>query len=334
VSPPLSRAAAEELLAAVALHATSDDEAAAVEALAAADPELAAALGRLRRAAARLASLEERAPAPHLREAVLATAWARRQPATPAGLYREVVADMDDLLGSLTPADWAHPTVYDWTVADMVAHLAATEVLIADLLDGRRDAARLDDLLSATAAARASGRTPAEHLERWRGATALVAGHPDVQPGAPRRQLAFAFSEMSVRSMILSRSFEIHTHACDIRRALGRPLAFPSPGHYRLMAEMSVRTWPAALALGGRSRPGAAARIVLTGDGGGEWTIPLHPGEPPTEPVVTLTLDAVEFCLLAADRLRPGDLHVAVEPPEATPIADDLLAVATAFASE
>jgi len=74
--------------------------------------------------------------------------------------------------------------------------------------------------------------------------------------------------------------------------------------------------------------------VVLTGAGGGEWTIPLHPGETPGEPDVTLTADVVEFCFLAADRRQPGDLEVAVEPPDARPLADDLLAVAAAFANE
>ena len=331
---PLSRPDAEALLAAVALHATSDDEAARVEEAVAADAELAADLERLRQAAAHLAALEERRPDPGLREVVLATARARREPATPLSLYREVAADLDGLLATIDDDGWARPTVFGWTCAELLAHLAASEAVIADLLEGRRPSATIDELLAATADARARAISPEVLRAEWRAAADRVIAHADAQPGAARRKVAFGYAEVSVVTMLLTRSLEVHVHACDLRGSLGRPLVFPSPGNYRLMTELGIRAWPLALALGGRSHPGRAARIVLTGAGGGEWTIPLHPGEIPGEPDVTLTADVIEFCFLASDRRRPADVEVAVEPPEARPLVDDLLAVAAAFANE
>ncbi len=331
---PLSRPEVRDLLAAVALHATSDEEAARVEEAAAADVELAAELDRLRHAAAHLASLEEREPDPGLRAAVLAAARTRREPPNPRSLYREVTADLDELFGSISGDDWARPTVFGWTLVELLAHLAASEALIADLLDGRRPATMIDDLLTATVTTRARAAPPEVLRAEWRAAAERVAAHPDVQPGAARRRVAFGYAEVSLVTMLLTRSLEVHIHACDLREALGRPLVFPRPGNYRLMTELGIRAWPLALALGGRSHPGRSARILLTGPGGGEWTIPLHPGEIPGEPDLTLTADVVEFCFLASDRRRPEDVAVAVEPPEARPLVDDLLAVAAAFANE
>jgi uncharacterized protein (TIGR03083 family) len=330
----LSRAEAEALLAAVALHATSDDETSRVEELAAADTELSSELERLRQAAAHLALLEERAPDPRLRATVLATARERREPPTPSSLFREVTADLDALLGSLSGTDWAAPTVFGWTLHDLVAHLAASETLIADLLEGRRDAVMLDDLLAATRANRSRGATPEMLLAEWRAAAAVIRDHPDIQPGAGRRRFTYGYTEVSMTTMVVTRSLELHVHACDVRWALDRPLVFPQPGNYRLMTALGIRAWPLALAVGERSHPGRSARVVLTGAGGGEWIVPLHPGEIPGEPDVTLTADVVDFCFLASDRRRPGDIAVVVEPPEARPLVDDLLAVAATFSNE
>jgi uncharacterized protein (TIGR03083 family) len=330
----LSRAEVVELLAAVALHATSDEEAVQVEELVAGDPELSAELDRLRRAASRLASLEERSPDPRLRDSVLATARSRRAPATPTSLYREVVADVGALIGTLAGADWEQPTVHDWALLDLVAHLAASEELIADLLEGHRDAVTIDDLLTATAEARARGDAPEVVVAEYRSAAERVLAHPDTQPDAPRRRVAYGYTEVSVATMLVTRALEVHVHACDIRWALDRPLVFPSPGSYRLMTELGIRVWPLALALGGRSHSGKAARLVLEGVGGGEWTIPLHPGETPGEPDVTIIADVVDFCFLAADRRRPDEIAVVVDPPEARALVDDLLAVASTFANE
>ena len=46
------------------------------------------------------------------------------------------------------------------------------------------------------------------------------------------------------------------------------------------MSELASRILPVALALRGAERPGKTARLVLTGDGGGDWLVPLDGGAP------------------------------------------------------
>ena len=45
----------------------------------------------------------------------------------------------------------------------------------------------------------------------------------------------------------------------------------PDPQHLALMSDLAGRTLSMALGLVQRTRDGKTARLVLTGDGGGEW---------------------------------------------------------------
>jgi hypothetical protein len=51
-------------------------------------------------------------------------------------------------------------------------------------------------------------------------------------------------------------------------------------------------------------------RLVLTGPGGGTWTLPLGGAE--RDVTVEMTLDVVEFCLLMADRVEPRSVDVMI----------------------
>lgn len=73
---------------------------------------------------------------------------------------------------------------------------------------------------------------------------------------------------------------------------------------------------------------------MLTGRGGGVWNQPLRlAAEPtePTEPAVTIVIDAVEFCRMAAQRIAPGDVATDIEGP--TDLAIDVLRGASVFAA-
>ncbi len=60
----------------------------------------------------------------------------------------------------------------------------------------------------------------------------------------------------------------------------------------------------------------STARLVLTGEGGGSWTVPCGPDEivhlsdVPALPDVTVTADVVEWCLMVGERVdaRPPRL--------------------------
>jgi hypothetical protein len=142
---------------------------------------------------------------------------------------------------------------------------------------------------------------------------------------------------MSRQSALTSRAFETWTHEDDVRRALGRPLLIPPPEHLHLMADVSTRSVPLALAAIGRARPGKKAVIELTGDGGGVWTVPLQMGV--ERPIVgrddvadvVVRMDVVDWCRLASERL---DASAAVfEASGEVELVDDVFAAAPAFAT-
>ena len=74
------------------------------------------------------------------------------------------------------------------------------------------------------------------------------------------------------------------------------------------MSDLAGRILPLALAVAGRTRDDMTARLVLTGDGGGEWLVAMGGGAAGATPDVTVTADVVEWCRLVGDRIAPADL--------------------------
>ena len=137
---------------------------------------------------------------------------------------------------------------------------------------------------------------------------------------------------MSPSDALTARAFENWVHRDDLR-SVRRAAADPPPAReLRLMATLAMHTLPAGLAATGRVRSGRSARVVLTGAGGGTWHLPLDPTEDAVgEPDLTLTTSALDWCLLAGERLDPHDLPFTVEGDRE--LADDLVAAAPAFAT-
>ena len=99
------------------------------------------------------------------------------------------------------------------------------------------------------------------------------------------------------------------------------------------MANLSMRTLPFALLVSDRAHPGKVARVVLTGSGGGEWQLSMGGQAAPegARPDVTLTTNIVDWCLVAGERLEPGELAYTVDGD--VDLAADLVAVAPTFAT-
>jgi uncharacterized protein (TIGR03083 family) len=224
------------------------------------------------------------------------------------------------------------PTFNGLTVLELVIHMAAMESAVA-LAIGRATAPEVteDDVDRRTAEfverfrarplvdARAVWRTSVDAVAEWAGE-------------APADASVHVFGLLFRRNSILvARSFETWTHADDIRAALGRPSEPPPPDMIERMAELSVTTMPASLEVSGRAHLGKTARVVLTGDGGGDWVIPLGFSEMSATPDVVLTADVVDWCRCAAERLDPEALPREIEGDAA--LADDLAAASSAFAT-
>ncbi|MGZ4678178.1 MAG: maleylpyruvate isomerase family mycothiol-dependent enzyme [Acidimicrobiia bacterium] len=315
-----------DLLGAYALDAVDDDEATAVEALMAADADTAAEVHRLRGVAAWIGATEALEPPGDLRAQML-------ERATPVPdelrVYRMAVARHEELLDSVPEDALNRPTANGLDVGDLVVHLAAMESAVAETIgleqsvtDETDVEARTERYVEAIGAdplgtGRAAWRAAAEALDAW----AAAGGE---QGGVP--WLGFTVSR---RTLLATRAFEIWTHDDDIRDVLGRDRVVPGAAELGLMSDVAVGILPVCLAAVGE-RPAAAARVVLTGEGGGEWTVALDGGTYP-EPAVTITMDVVDYCRVVAERLPPDDCGATFAGDEA--LGRKVLACASALAT-
>ncbi|MGW4797774.1 maleylpyruvate isomerase family mycothiol-dependent enzyme, partial [Nonomuraea sp. NPDC004297] len=250
---------------------------------------------------------------PALRAAVLSTARRRRSPAvagvaTVAAPYAEQVALMDDLLAELSAPQWEAPIARHGTVRGLVEHLAANDATVATLV-GVRGA-------GAAPAHRRWREQAGSLLERMSAGTEALLGVEVALAGAgpvPARA--------PLRQAMIQRTFETWTHADDIRAATDRSRRAPRPEHVHLIAGFGLAMLPRAMK---GPRRDVSATVVLTGPGGGTWTIPLSPAS--DHVAVLVSADAVEFCRLLADRWPRGAFPYAAEGDPA--LARDLIRAA------
>jgi uncharacterized protein (TIGR03083 family) len=314
------------LLGAYALDALDAEEAAAVEALIADDAGADRELHRLRGAAAWIGATEALAPPRDLRSQLLDRAV---PVAEDLRVYRMAVARHAALLDTLTDDDLDAPTTNGLSVGELVVHLASMESAVAEtvgfeqaLTDERDVAMRTRHYLEAfgadpLGAGRAEWRTAAAALDDWAAAGGTDGGVP------------WAGITVGRRTLLTTRAFELWTHDDDIRDALGRDPSTPAPAELGVMADVAVQILPFCLTVSG-STAAASARIVLTGDGGGDWTVSLD-GDDHGRPAVTITMDVVDYCRVVAERLDPTDAAVSVTG-DAT-LGRTVLACASALAT-
>jgi uncharacterized protein (TIGR03083 family) len=262
-------------------------------------------------------------PPEGLRGQVLAGALGRRPAAVKvpgyAASYAAQVSVLDAFLAEFDEADWRSTVIFDWNVQDVLAHLAATDGL---LLEQVRGTGEDSDVASRTEALITSqrGRDPGGTRAMWRRQADELCG---LLSGAGTGQVRFFGQSMRLSSAVVARAFETWVHSDDIGRAVGRGMPAPLPRHLHAMADLGVRSLPAALMLAGeRVDP---ARVVLTGAGGGVWTLSEE-----APPVVTVELDVLEFCFLAADRRGPDEVSARIDGDDR--YGRRVLEVASAFA--
>ena len=240
------------------------------------------------------------APPPGLREAMLSKARLRRSPAETAVAavavpYAQQVALMDELLGELSVAQWEAPLDRHGTVRGLVEHLAANDARVAAFLG-----------VSAGAGLPIHRRWREQAgslLERVSGSTGLLLGVEVELAGTGTRP-----ARGPLRFAMIQRTFETWTHADDIRTVTARSSAPPADEHVRMIAEFGLAMLPKAVK---GPRRDVAATVVLTGAGGGTWTVPLSPT--PDRVAVLVSADAVHFCKLLANRWPPGSFPYAAE---------------------
>ncbi|MEO3869125.1 maleylpyruvate isomerase family mycothiol-dependent enzyme [Nonomuraea sp. B12E4] len=275
-------------------------------------------------------------PAHSLRPQLLAGARARRRPAAPTAAWAQPyagrVAAMDALLASAVDGDWSRIIVEGWTLQELVAHLAAKDGLLAasvgaPVLGPPLGAA---DSMGRTREVQAyeRGRSPEQTRRDWRAqADALCRHLAELDPATPA---GLDGMETAIGDHILARGLETWVHTSDAAHTAQISLPDPIPEHIRPTADLCARLLPWTMLFSGLDGAGRTVHLTLTGEGGGEWTLPLGVEETvPGTPDVHITADVVKFCFLLGGRGDPLDFPADVTGDH--DLARDILTTAPTF---
>ncbi|MEV0613212.1 maleylpyruvate isomerase family mycothiol-dependent enzyme [Nonomuraea sp. NPDC050404] len=279
---------------------------------------------------------DQEVPAHSLRPQLLAGARARRRPAAPTAGWAEPyagrVAAMDALLASAVDDDWSRTIVEGWTLQELVAHLAASDGLLAASVGapvlGPPIAA--PDTLSRTSDVQAyeRARNPEQTRRDWRAqADALCRHLAELPPSTPATLHGM---ELVITDHILARGLETWVHTVDAAQTAGLRLPRPIVEHLHPMADFCARLLPWTMLFGGLDGSGRTVALTLTGEGGGDWRVALGVADAePGEPDVHITADVMTFCFLLGGRGDPDNFPGELEGDLA--LARDVLTTAPAL---
>jgi uncharacterized protein (TIGR03083 family) len=318
----------EDLIGAYALDACEPDEVAALDAYVAAHPEVAPEIERLRAAAAALGSAGAVQPPPDLRGRMLHVAAERVIPAAPKDALQAETDRFDALLDSLAEDDLDTITHNGLSIRELVTHLEAIDRAFVDAAEtGTHRFIGADEVAEITGAAlperaEESFATTVTRFRRTRADLIALGDRID-----PAQRIA---GYRSTDTLVI-RAFETWTHHDDIRGALGRDEALASPAVMRTMAELAMQSLPLAMVVRRTPRPDRTARFVLSGPGGGEWTVPCGPTATPGAVAdVVIHASVVDWCRRFSDRIQPADLRAEIDGD--ADLARELIDAANAFA--
>jgi uncharacterized protein (TIGR03083 family) len=346
----LSHDELDALLGAYAVDALEAVERDEVEAMIEADPELARRVAGFHEAAVGLlaATTPELTPPGALRSTVLGhVGGARPRPRhitnflgsglAPIELWRRQFGELDPLLDELDGADWDATTSFQRSVHELLAHLTAVLDLFATEI-GAESAYDIPEgtpvghwELTEPRIAELAGRPPADTVATLRASAARI----------DRRLASLSEAELTAvtegRILTLAdrtrqQCFELWMHSDDVRGATGRALVDPDPERVCALSDLSARHLGLGMFAVDRQHAGSVGRLVLTGAGGGTWLTPLalEEASPDAPEVVTVVVDALDYCRLVGRLLTIDELTFEAEGDAAAGL--DLLHGAQAFA--
>jgi uncharacterized protein (TIGR03083 family) len=257
------------------------------------------------------------------------------RPADPREAFARTIAELDSLLASANGGEIVEP--YGWSVTQLVAHLVEVDLYLGrqlGLWHHEIDEGLEDDHLAMTeAAVRASVRADfSDTVARWKQVSTDLCDHiASLDTDSLGLRIKFHMLHARVSTVLVVRVFEVWTHIEDLCRTLRRDPPPLDAARLHMMTKVAVASIPLGMLLAGVEARPTAARIVLTGRGGGVWNQPLQFGGDPVEPSVTIVADAVEFCRMAAQRIAPTDLIAEIEGPN--DLALEVLRGASVFAA-
>jgi len=237
--------------------------------------------------------------------------------ADPAAAFVQTVEEFRAVLATADGMAIVEP--YGWSVSQLVAHL--TEV---DLYFGRQlglwqhdiDETHEDDHLAMTQhAVRGAVRADlATTCATWLDVSSGLCAHvATLDAEQQRTRIKFHMLDTRISTALVARVFEVWTHTEDLCRAVRRDPPPLDIARLHLMTGIAVNAIPFGMLLGNLDAGAQTARVVLTGRGGGVWNQPLQLGMQAGEPAVTIVVDSLEFCRLAAQRIAPVDVNAEIE---------------------
>ncbi len=246
--------------------------------------------------------------------------------------WRSAVDDVLVLLRSLDEADWSKPTdLPGWDVRGVAAHLAHVESDLAGVKQRRVERPTGDHLTAPTSVFTEMGllaradKSPTEivdELEECARARheALLADPPtDGRADPPRTPGKIGWDW---ETLLAGRVVDVWMHEQDIRRAVGRPGGFDSPG-----AAHTVATFTRSLpyVVGKLVAPPAGTTVLLDVTGVSPVHLALEVDESgrarvtatgPATPTVSLRMDVETFVVLAGGRRTADVVPVEVRGDE------------------
>lgn len=229
----------------------------------------------------------------------------------------EQQAELSGRLALLDDADWQRPSRCEgWSVSDVVLHLAQTNDLATASASGRM-AEAIAELAGAggggsvddgagSLVARERGEPGPAVRERWEVSAGVLRRR--LEDLDPHQRLEWVAGRLSARTLAATRIAETWIHAGDVGAAFGwTPAATDRLWH---VARLAWRTLPYAFTRAGREPPRPVA-LELGAPDGDVWSF-----TPDSEASTTVRGDAVEWCMVAAQRARPEDTSLRVEGPD------------------
>jgi uncharacterized protein (TIGR03083 family) len=272
-------------------------------------------------------------PPPTLRAAVLnaAAATPRLTPAAsdPLDVFARQVERLSALIDRLEGSDWKrHAAPYAWSVHGLLAHLLVIEEYTAGQLGLAPPFGDPDELrhlaIGATRIEAELRDAPLATAARWRARTvATISALRRGRGPAADATVALHVWPFTPATLLIARSFEVWTHADDIRRAVGLDLEAPPVPDLVAMSQASVRSLELLVPALAAQPDLPGCRVVLTGDGGATYDL----GQGPRE--MTLVADIVDYCRLVARRAAP---EAVLEVEGDRDLADALVRAAQAIA--
>jgi uncharacterized protein (TIGR03083 family) len=229
------------------------------------------------------------------------------------GLAETELARMVAQLDSLSPEDWARPTVCElWDIRALASHVLGMVEAQASFRQfahdyraaGKRTGGKMIDAMTATQVAERSSMTPAAIIERL-AAVAPKAVKARRRSPAPMRWAVRMKQDPPFDAERWRFGYLVDTiftrdtwlHRLDISRATGRDMVLSADHDGRLIGDV-VAEWA--------RRHGQPFSLTLTGPAGGCWHVGAD-GE-------SLELDALDFCWAVGSRRQASGLLATMVP--------------------